>query len=134
MTNLIAKRIAILENVILVRTARLNKLKAANNDQDAIDTARAQLWNSIKLITTLEIKLKNQKPIKTSKVVNCGYDAVKMSKTFTVKQLEKMLEQVRKEHTKENKSAGDIQLLDKKGMWKSDQITWAIYYITKKAA
>ena len=134
MTNLIAKRIAILENVILVRTARLNKLKAVNNDQDAIDTARAQLWNSIKLITTLEIKLKNQKPIKTSKVVNCGYDAVKMSKTFTVKQLEKMLEQVRKEHAKENKSAGDIQLLDKKGMWKSDQITWAIYYITKKAA
>lgn len=134
MTNLIAKRIAILENVILVRTARLNKLKAANNDQDAIDTARAQLWNSIKLITTLEIKLKNQKPIKASKVVNCGYDAVKMSKTFTVKQLEKMLEDVRKEHAKENKSAGDIQLLDKKGMWKSDQITWAIYYITKKVA
>lgn len=134
MNNVIAKRIAILENVILARTAKLNKLKAANNDQDAIDTARAQLWNSIKLITKLEFQLKEQKPVKESKLVNCGYDAVKMSKAFTVKQLEKMLEQVRKEHTKENKTAGDIQLLDKKGMWKSDQITWAIYYITKKAA
>ncbi len=63
-----------------------------------------------------------------------GYDAYKMSKNLTVAQLEGMLEEVRKEHARESKVKGDIFLLDKKGMWKSDQITWAIYYITKKAA
>ncbi|MGM8938120.1 hypothetical protein ACS8E2_05440 [Psychrobacter glaciei] len=60
-----------------------------------------------------------------------GYDPVKMSRNMTVAELEAMLPTVKDEHTLSADQRNGINMLDKKGMWKTDQVTWAIYYLTK---
>lgn len=70
-------------------------------------------------------KLEAAKPVKTY-----GYDVYKMTKNLTVAQLETMVHAIRVEHATKD----GIHLVDKKGRWKMEQVTWAIYHLTKKAA
>lgn len=66
-----------------------------------------------------------------------GYDPVAMSRNLTVAQLEQMIAEVREQHAVSSEERAQMSgmeslyLIDKKGRWKIDQITWAIYYLTK---
>ena len=60
-----------------------------------------------------------------------GYDPVQMSRNMTVAELEAMLPTIIEEHTLSDDQRTGVNILDKKGMWKVDQVTWAIYHLTK---
>ncbi len=60
-----------------------------------------------------------------------GYDPVQMSRNMTVAELEAMLPTIIEEHTLSDDQRTGVNILDKKGMWKVDKVTWAIYHLTK---
>lgn len=61
-----------------------------------------------------------------------GYDPIKMSRNMSVAELEAMLPIIREEHALSDDQRTGVNMLDKKGMWKTDQVTWAIYHLTKQ--
>lgn len=92
---------------------------------------RAELKAVIAKIVDIEIAIKYgdyaKDAVKTNK--NYGYNIHAMCKNLTIKQLEAMLPVIRREHATKD----GIHLVDKKGRWKIDQVTWAIYHLTKEA-
>lgn len=66
-----------------------------------------------------------------------GYDPCKLSRHYTLDELERMLKEVTEQHTKSDEERANqtcmerLYLIDKKGRWKCDQITWAMHYLTK---
>ncbi len=109
------------------------------NDRSAVNYRKNAPANAARLVALVEelaaaknklaAMIAEQAPVTTK---TYGYDAYKMSKNLTVEQLEAMLPVTREEHALSPEQRTGVNMMDKKGIWKCDQVTWAIYYLTKK--
>ena len=61
-----------------------------------------------------------------------GFDRIKMARNLTLDQLDELKLRVEQEHRLEQRSG--IHLYDSKGLKKLDEISWAVYYKTKRDA
>ncbi len=111
----------------------IHPIAAATQETTPSNAAPSVAENTISEPKTQQVK--KAKPIR-----NYGWDRVKMANNLTLEELDQLKRQVEEEHANARDDNGQylesgqptINLYDKKGRKKLDDISWAVYHKTKK--